>query len=205
MDEAFEQLVTERLVLRRFTLADAEPLAMYRSLPDVARYQSWHAPFALERARVFVTWLLEQHPDTPGEWFQLAVARRERPEELIGDCAIHPRADEPRIVDVGFTFDPTSQGMGYATEAVGEVLRYLFEDRRKHKAAADCDTRNTRSWRLLERLGFRREGVLRDSFDDGEVWASEFLYGLLADDWRAARPAGGGVPAAWPGPGSPAR
>jgi aminoglycoside 6'-N-acetyltransferase len=52
---------------------------------------------------------------------------------------------------------------------------------------ADCDTRNDRSWRLLERVGFRREGHLRASYRDGEDWSDEYLYGLLADEWRAGR------------------
>ena len=70
------------------------------------------------------------------------------------------RASEPVIVDIGYTFDPAYQGRGYATEAVGELVRYLFEDRGKHKVTADCDTRNDGSWRLLERLGFTREAAI---------------------------------------------
>jgi len=50
---------------------------------------------------------------------------------------------------------------------------------------ADCDTRNEASWRLLERLGFRREGELRETFRDGGAWASEYVYGRLATDWPA--------------------
>ena len=65
------------------------------------------------------------------------------------------RASEPVIADIGYTFDPAYQGRGYATEAVGELVRYLFEDRGKHKVSADATSRNDGSWRLLERLGFR--------------------------------------------------
>ncbi len=49
---------------------------------------------------------------------------------------------------------------------------------------AECDTRNAASWRLLERLGFRREGELTEAFRDGDGWGSEYLYGMLAADWR---------------------
>ena len=73
------------------------------------------------------------------------------------------------------------------TEAIGELLRYLFEDRGKHKVCADCDTRNDPSWRLLERLGFTREGTLRGGYRDGDEWSDEHLYGLLAGDWRQRR------------------
>lgn len=192
MDVAFDRLWTPRLVLRRFTPGDAEAFAAYRSDPDVARYQSWDAPYPVERARAFVEWLGEHHPDEPGEWYQVAIAGREDPDALIGDCGFRARAEEPAIVDIGFTLSPVAQGRGYATEAIGELLRYLFEDRGKHKVCADCDTRNDGSWRLLERLGFRREGTLRDSYRDGDAWSDEYLYGLLVTDWRGRR----GEPAA---------
>ena len=187
MDDGFRRLLTPRLVIRRFTMADAAAFARYRSVPEVARYQSWQAPYPAEAAQQFVAWLSHHHPDEPGEWYQLAIAPRETPEHLVGDCALHVRADEPAVVDIGFTLDPLVQGRGYATEAVGELLRYLFEDRGKRKACADCDARNEPSWRLLERLGFTREGTLRAAYRDGDTWADEHLYGLLADEWRAAR------------------
>ena len=184
MDADFDRLLTERLVIRRFAAADARAFARYRSLPEVARYQSWEAPYPIERARAFVDWMAAHHPDEPGEWYQLAVATRADPTRLIGDCAFMARASEPVIVDIGYTFDPAYQGRGYATEAVGELVRYLFEDRGKHKVTADCDTRNDGSWRLLERLGFTREAALRAAFRDGDGWGDEYVYGLLADEWR---------------------
>jgi RimJ/RimL family protein N-acetyltransferase len=193
VDVSFDRLWTPRLVLRRFTLADAESLAGYRSRPEVARFQAWDAPYPLERATAFIAWLGEHHPDETGEWYQVAIAEREAPDRLIGDCGLRPHVDEPGLVDLGFTLDPSVQGRGYAQEAVGEVLRYLFEDRGKHKVCADCDTRNESSWRLMERLGFVREGMLRESYRDGPGWASEYLYGLLASEWRGRQAPAAGV------------
>jgi RimJ/RimL family protein N-acetyltransferase len=184
MDTAFDRLQSERLVLRRFSAGDAERLARYRSVPDVARYQGWDAPYPVEAARGFVAWLAARHPDTPGEWYQVAIATRENPDRLVGDVGFRARADEPAIVDIGFTLDPVVQGRGFATEAVGEIVRYLFEERGKHKVCAECDTRNRPSRQLLERLGFQREGELRSSYRDGDRWADEYLYGLVVDDWR---------------------
>ena len=143
-----------------------------------------------------IGWLGEHHPDEPGEWYQVAIAEREAPDLLIGDCGFRPRADEPLVVDIGFTLGPAAQGRGYATEAIGELLRYLFEDRGKHKVCADCDTRNDPSWRLLERLGFAREGTLRGGYRDGDAWSDEHLYGLLAVGWRGDGGGRGGPRAA---------
>ena len=191
MDTSFDRLLTPRLVLRRFADADAAPFAAYRSVPEVARYQSWDAPYPVDRATAMIGWLGEHHPDEPGEWYQVAIAERDAPALLVGDCGFRPRADEPLVVDIGFTLGPAAQGRGYATEAVGELLRYLFADRGKHKVCADCDTRNNPSWRLLERLGFAREGTLRRGYRDGAEWSDEHLYGLLADEWRDRRAGSG--------------
>lgn len=185
MDDAFDRLLTERLVIRRFTTADAEAFARYRSVPDVARYQSWEAPYSLDRARSFVGWMESHYPDERGEWYQLAIATRDDPGTLIGDCAFQARAAEPLIADIGYSLDPAVQGKGYGTEAITELVRYLFEDRTKHKICADCDVRNEPSWKLLERVGFRREGEMHEAFWDGDGWASEYLYGMLASDWHA--------------------
>jgi aminoglycoside 6'-N-acetyltransferase len=189
VDDSFDRLLTDRLVLRRFAALDAARFAAYRSEPDVARYQSWDAPYPVERAEAFIGWLAGRHPDEPGEWYQVAIAERSTPEVLVGDCGFRARVEDPAVVDVGFTMSPAAQGRGFATEAIGELLRYLFEDRVKHKVCADCDTRNDGSWRLLERLGFEREGQLRQSYREGPQWADEYLYGLLAQDWRDRRTA----------------
>ena len=187
MDVSFDRLITPRLVLRRFDPADAAAFAAYRSIPEVARYQSWDAPYPVERAQAFIGWLVEHHPDEPGEWYQLAIAARDAATGILGDCGFRSRVEEPAIVDIGFTLHPSAQGRGLATEAVGELLRYLFEERAKHKVCADCDTRNDASWRLLERLGFRREGTFRASYRDASAWADEHVYGLLADEWSGGR------------------
>ena len=98
-------------------------------------------------------------------------------------CVPGPGGGAARSPTSATRFDPASQGRGYATEAVGELVRYLFEDRGKHKVTADCDTRNEGSWRLLERLGFTREAEFKAAYREGDGWADAYVYGLLADEW----------------------
>ena len=74
-------------------------------------------------------------------------------DRLIGDCAAHVDADDPRRAEIGFTLAPEHQGHGYATEAVRRLLHYLLVERGKHRVSATCDARNTRSAALLERVG----------------------------------------------------
>lgn len=78
---------------------------------------------------------------------------------------------------------PSAQGRGYATEALPALLGYLFEQRGKHRVAADCDARNMRSAALMARVGMRREAHhLRNSWEKGE-WTDEYVYAMLASEW----------------------
>jgi RimJ/RimL family protein N-acetyltransferase len=183
-DAGFTELAGGRVLVRRFRLADAAAFAAYRSVPAVARYQSWDAPYPLAEAERFVRAQLGEHPDTPGEWFQFAVELRSSG-ELIGDCAAQPDAADPRQGEIGFTIAPAQQGHGYATEAAGLLLGYLFGARGKHRVHASCDARNAASAAVLERLGMRREGHLRASTWAKGEWTDDLLYGLLRDEWLA--------------------
>lgn len=171
--------------MRRFRPEDAATLAAYRSDPEVARHQGWHAPFPVEQAEGFVASLGDEHPDTPGEWFQLAL------EELatgqhVGDVGLHTDADG-RTATIGITLARPAQGRGLATEALVLLLDYLVRERGKHRVIADCDPRNHAVVALLERVGMRREAHHRESYWDGTAWTDEYVYAVLADEWRDIR------------------
>jgi RimJ/RimL family protein N-acetyltransferase len=185
-DTGFTALTSERLVLRRFRRADLAAFVAYRSDPEIARYQSWEAPYRPGQARRFLAELEATHPDTPGEWFQFAVALRAN-DRLIGDCAAHVRADDPRQAEIGFTLAAEHQGQGYATEAVRRLLDYLLVERDKHRVSATCDDRNLRSIAVLERAGMRREGRLLESTWAKGEWTSDLLYAVLRRDWPPDR------------------
>jgi RimJ/RimL family protein N-acetyltransferase len=178
-------LDTERLRLRRFRGDDLAAFMAYRNDPEVARYQSWERMAVHDARRI----LREQRalvPGIPGRWLQIAVEERERG-LLIGDCGLKVIRNEPWQAELGFTFSREHQGRGYASEAVGRLLRYAFEALalRRVLAITVCD--NANSVALLERLGFRREGHFVENAWFKHRWESEFLYAMLADEWRLAR------------------
>ncbi|MEV6300322.1 GNAT family protein [Actinoplanes sp. NPDC051861] len=171
---------TERLVLRRFWASDAAVLAEYRSEPEVARYQSWDAPFPMAKAEVAVRNFAASSPDAPG-WFQYAIELVEEG-RLIGDVAVRTH-ENLQQAEIGFTLASAYQRRGFATEAVTAVLDRLFRLRGLHKVTGECDARNKPSAALMERLGFTREGHLRQqTFIKGE-WTDDLIYGLLAEEW----------------------
>jgi aminoglycoside 6'-N-acetyltransferase len=181
-DAAFTALTTQRLVLRRFRPGDLDSFVAYRSDPETARYQSWDAPYRPSQARQFLQELKEIHPDTPGEWFQFAVALRPT-DRLIGDCGPMPK---PRIrarPRSASPLAPQHQGHGYATEAVRRLLHYLLIERGKHRVRATCDDRNTSSAAVLERVSMRREGHLLESTWSKGEWTNDLLYAVLRREW----------------------
>jgi RimJ/RimL family protein N-acetyltransferase len=182
-DEGFTELTGERVVLRRFRPGDVTEFVAYRSSPAVARYQSWDAPYPREEGERFVRAIAQDHPDTAGEWFQFAMALRATG-QLIGDCAAMPLAGDPRQCEIGFTLAERYQGHGYATEAVRLLIGYLFTVRGKHRIIAYCDTRNAPSAAVLERLGMRREGHLRESTWAKGEWTDDLLYAVLDHEWQ---------------------
>jgi len=90
---------------------------------------------------------------------------------------------------IGYVFNEKFQGFGYASEAVRALLDNLFTKYDAHRVIAMCNTKNIKSWRLLEKLGFRREAtrVKNMYFEKDEngspIWFDSYQYALLKDEW----------------------
>jgi RimJ/RimL family protein N-acetyltransferase len=88
--------------------------------------------------------------------------------------------------DLGYGLHPNSSGHGYATEAVTEVLRICFDVLGLRRVTADCFADNTPSWRLMERVGMRREShTVRDALHRSGAWLDGLAFALLAEEWTA--------------------
>ena len=119
-------LETQRLSLRSFQDSDLESFVAYRSDPEVARYQGWEAPYSKDRAAAFIAEMKSVQPGTASAWVQLAIELQGK-SDLIGDCAFHILAGDPRQAEIAYTLSRQVQGKGYATEAVVRLLDYLFK------------------------------------------------------------------------------
>jgi RimJ/RimL family protein N-acetyltransferase len=150
----------------------------------VCRFQAWE-PASL----VDLETTLGSNPkdaNLPGTSLQLALERREG-SEFLGDCGLHFPAAQRELAEIGITVAPEHQGHGYAVEALGAVLGFLFDRLKKHRVHASVDPDNRGSIRLLERLGLRFEGHLVESLWFKGRWADDLLYALLDREWRVRR------------------
>lgn len=174
---------TARLRLRHFAAADRDALISYRNDPEVARYQSWESIDAAGASR-FIDEQSRAVPGTPGEWFQFAVTLRTG-HSLIGDCGLYIDPSDPRLAEIGFTFDASRQRQGLASEAVLAVLGYSFDTLGLHRVKAIIDRRNDRAMRLARRVGMREEALfLQHAWFKG-AWCDEYQFAMLASDWTS--------------------
>lgn len=173
-------IVTERLVLRRYTVDDIPDIVAFASHPSVARVtkeiqgteagvrqyidlQNTYQPFEMERC------------------FDLAIELKEE-KRVIGLVSAVRREHEQ--VEIGYALGVEYRGRGLATEAAEALVAYGFDVLKLHRISAHTGKHNIRSWRLMERIGMRREAHFRESHQvDGE-WDDEFIYAILADEWQ---------------------
>lgn len=172
---------TKRLSIRPARIEDAEATWVIRSLADVHRW-------------------LSSAPGTRSEWaaaFQRRLPRTlviERDRRVIGDLMVRVQdgwsqsASSQQAAgteaELGWVLDPAYSGHGYATEAVTELLRICFTDLGLRRVVAHCFAPNEASWRLMERVGMRREAhTVEDSLHAELGWLDGYSYAILAREW----------------------
>ncbi len=174
-------LPTARLRLRPFTDADADALFALHSNAHVLRY--WDSPPWREPARAerFIATCRQLADDGTGA--RLAIDRA-RDNAFIGWCGLTRWNPTYRSAALTYCLDDAAWGHGYATEAAQALLRWAFDTLDLNRVQAETDTRNIASAHVLGKLGFAREGTLReDCVVDGEV-SDSWVFGLIRREWR---------------------
>ena len=182
---------TERLSLRPFTRGDVDAVHAYRRREDVARYL-FDVALSREECALAVQQRINQIAlEAEGDKIILGVELVEN-RALIGEVSLIWRSVEARQGEVGWIFDPEYHGQGYATEAATAMLELAFGPGDIHRVSARCDVRNEASWRLMERLGMRREAHFREHAIFKGRWDEEFVYAVLWQEWQERRREGRG-------------
>ena len=180
-------LRTERLTLRPATVSDADTTWAFRRQESVNEWLTGCPPDLdgyrdlfkdPERLATTVIVQLGHDPDAPtiGD-FML------RREDAWAQLEMTDRAKGTRA-ELGWVLDPAYAGRGYATEAVRALLRYCFDALGVRRVVANCFLDNDASWRLMERVGMRREThAVAESLHRTGAWLDTVGYALLADEW----------------------
>ena len=186
LDRITLPLRTERLIVRASTPADADAVWRYRRLDEVSRWLTT-APADAEAFRAHFS-DPERLADTlvvelPGTGVIGDVMLRV--EDAWAQAEVKPQAVGVQA-ELGWAMDPAQQGRGYATEAVRAVMAACFTELGLRRVSAGCFAANEASWRMMERLGMRREEhSRRTALHRSGEWMDGMNYGLLAEEWRS--------------------
>lgn len=182
----FNTIETRRLVLRSFREGDGADLYEYLSDPEVCKYEPYSV-FTEEGAKKEAL----SRSENPSFIAVCLKGDTHKEEKLIGN--IYFAQSEPEFTntyEIGYVFNRAFHGNGYATEAASAILKYVFTKLKAHRVIAMCNTKNTASWRLMERLDMRREAVrFKNMFFSRDeagnpLWFDSYQYAILSTEWE---------------------
>jgi RimJ/RimL family protein N-acetyltransferase len=188
LDEAAWPVLTERLTLRRPVPGDADATFEYRRIPEVAE---WLTILPTDRAEYAERFEGDEVHDT--------MVIVEHGGAVVGEVSVRlkdgwsQKEVEARATgveaEIGWVIAPAHQGQGFATEAARAALQICFDQLGLRRVTAGCFVENEASWRIMEKLGMRREyHSRRDGLHRTRGWLDGFEYAILADEWRSTIP-----------------
>lgn len=170
---------TERLILRNYRPEDTDDYYEYMRLESTALHEDFE-PYSLRQCEEAVQSRLTD--DT----FLVAALRESG--KVIGDVCYRP--GEYETYEIAYDFNENYGKKGYATEACRALVSYIFRELGGRRLYVGCNEENVSSWKLLERLGFRREAhciedvAFQQDANGNPVYVNSYFYGLLRREWK---------------------
>lgn len=171
-------IVTDRLIIRKFEASDWQDLYEYLSDEEVVKFEP-NDVYTENQA------IEEAIRRSNNESFHAVCLKKD--EKLIGNLYLDK--GEFDTFELGYVFNRQYQGQGYATEGANALIDYAFEHLGARRIIAMCNPMNERSWKLLERLHLRREGLLRQNvyfktdINGDPIWLDTYEYAVLKTEW----------------------
>jgi len=173
-------LIGTNIYLRAWERGDAPAVVAWLNDPEVTQTLAKHHPVNVSAEEAWIAAAYGSERDLP-----LAVVTKES-DRLIGGTGLHQIDFKDRHANFGIFIGAKAEwGKGYAPEATALMVRHAFETLNLNRVWLKVYEYNRRSIRVYEKVGFRREGVLRqDHFHEGHYWDS-VIMALLRDEWEA--------------------
>jgi RimJ/RimL family protein N-acetyltransferase len=153
------EIKTDRLKLRNYEPTDWERVHIYGRNPDFSKYEFW-GPNSVEETKKFVAEMVQQAETSPRFKFDFAVCLKEN-NLLIGGCGIRRETENSHVANLGWAINPDFQNKGFATEAAKSLIELGFSELGLSVIYATCDTRNTASFKVMEKLGMKKVGFIK--------------------------------------------
>ncbi len=180
----FLMIETPRLCLRSFREEDWHAVHAYAMDPEVVCYVPGEFPSEEETREVIRSWMNGQKDAPPHHDFAVTV---QPDDSVIGWCCIQIDASHGQAGELMYVLNRQSWNKGYATEAAQAIMEHGFSELKLHRIFATCRPENIASWRVLEKLGMQREGLLRENTWIRGSWHNSFLYAILDHEWTARK------------------
>ncbi|MCA9936456.1 MAG: GNAT family N-acetyltransferase [Ardenticatenaceae bacterium] len=181
-----EKIETKRLYLRPYQAGDGPMYyaAGMRNRAHLAEFESGNVLMHLKSEDHAEAVVRELAADWMARTYFFIGIFDKVTDEWIGQVFVSATDWELPEFTIGYVADVNHEGRGFISEAVTGVLEMLFRDLEAHRVKSDCNEYNVRSWRLLERCGFMREGHLRENKRNADgSFHGDFLYGLLREEY----------------------
>jgi len=175
-------LLTRRIRLRELREEDWQAMHEYASDPQVVEYLPF-GPNEEKDTRDYLQKEIANQIAEPRMAYCLAIIQRNE-DRLIGTCRITITSPENQEGEIGYTLNRQYWGHGYMTEAAQKVITFGFKKLGLHRIFATCDYRNTRSYRVMEKVGMQKEGLLRGYKFFKGIRHDCFIYSILKPDWQ---------------------
>lgn len=172
------KIETARLLLRNYRTEDWERVHIYGKDPVFSQYEAW-GPNTPEDTKKFIADMVAQSQTQPRYKFDLAICLKDS-DLLIGGCGIRCEAPESSVSNLGWAINPEFQNKGYATEAARALIGFGFKQLGLAVIVATCDARNTASFKVMEKLGMKRVGLLAKEREQKGAKRDTLRYELTA-------------------------
>ncbi len=175
------ELTTERLTLRKMLVADTADMYEYACRPDVTKYLTWNPHPDREYTREYLQYLGNRY--ATGMFYDWAIIY-EADCKMVGTCGFTSFNCTADSAEVGYVLNPSYWGKGIVTEALERVLRFGFEELKLHRIEARFMEGNDRSLRVMEKVGMRFEGILRESMLIKGSYVNVGVCSILDSEWK---------------------
>lgn len=176
-------LSSDNIYLRPATKSDYSVIKAYRQDPENCRYirpaESDDETMKIVE-QLSKPWQMEE-----GFWNGLVICSQ-ADNTLLGEIVFRVEDWEHQRAEIGYRLSETAAGKGICTQAATLLLDYIIQELGFFKIVAKCDPRNIASYRVMEKLGFKREAFFKEHYLMGNEWTDQYDYGLMASDWLAS-------------------
>lgn len=175
-------LETERLILRRFTAADAEhAFKNWTSSENVTKFLRWEAHHDISVTREYIDMLLKEYEKPQAYEWIIVLKELGEPIGSMGAVALNERAQS---VEIGYCIGEEFWRRGYTSEALLAVIRFFFEEVGTNRVYSEHDPRNPNSGKVMTKCGMKYEGTLRQADFNNSGICDTCVYGILAEEYN---------------------